>query len=136
MKGVHHYITCLDYDETESMNGYMDDTLAILCADIDTKGDFTNLVNHMVPQPQTTDNLKISFLAMDCDYKNTYFAGKTDTQFDETCVNVAAGEKVQVRLSSPYSYFNITNVAHFENIEFTGEDMFAQATVNGVEMGF
>ena len=62
---------------------------------------------------------------MDCKYKDSYLAGLTDDQFDATCVDVAAGEKVQIRLASPYSYFNITNVAHFENIEFTGEDMFA-----------
>lgn len=94
MKGIHHYITCLDWDETATMNSYMDDTLAILCADTTTKTSFENLVNHMVPQPQTTDNLKISFLAMDCDYKNSYLAGRTDAQFDATCVDVAAGEKV------------------------------------------
>ena len=118
------------------MNSYMDTSYAILCADTTTQTSFANLVSHMVPQPQTTDNLKISFLAMDCDYKNSYLAGRTDAQFDATCVDVAAGEKVQIRLASPYSYFNITNVAHFENIEFTGEDMFASATVSGAEMGF
>ena len=51
MKGVHHYITCLDWDETSAMNSYMVDTYAILCADKTTKTTFASLVDHMVPQP-------------------------------------------------------------------------------------
>ena len=118
------------------MNSYIDTSLAILCADRDTHTDLSYVIDHWIPQPQTTDNLKISFLAMDCKYKSTYLAGIAGDNFEKLCVDVAAGEKVQIRISSPSSYFNITNVAHFENIEFTGEDMFAQATVSGAAMGF
>ena len=51
MKGVHHYITCLDWDETSAMNSYMVDTYAILCADKTTKTTFASLVDHMTAQP-------------------------------------------------------------------------------------
>ena len=36
MKGIHHYITCLDWDETSTMNSYFDASYAILCADSTT----------------------------------------------------------------------------------------------------
>lgn len=49
---------------------------------------------------------------------------------------MAAGEKAQIRIANPYTYFNITNYARFENIEFTGEDLFASATYEGAPMGF
>ncbi len=42
----------------------------------------------------------------------------------------------EIRIASPYMNFNITGSASFENIEFTGEDLFAKATLNGVEMGY
>ena len=41
---------------------------------------------------------------------------------------MAGGEKAQIRLANPNTYFNITKYARFENIEFTGEDLFAVAT--------
>ena len=56
--------------------------------------------------------------------------------FDEQCIDVANGDKAQIRIANPYTYFNITNYASFENIEFTGEDLFAKATYNGESMGF
>ena len=57
-------------------------------------------------------------------------------QFDDNCVDVAGGEKAQIRIAHPWTYFNITNSAVFKNIEFTGEDLFAKATFKGNEMGF
>lgn len=56
--------------------------------------------------------------------------------FEEQCIDVANGEKAQIRIANPYTYFNITNYASFENIEFTGEDLFAKATYNGEPMSF
>ena len=46
------------------------------------------------------------------------------------------GEKAEIRIAHPWTYFNITNHARFENIEFTGEDMLAKATHNGVAFEF
>ena len=43
--------------------------------------------------------------------------------------------KPQIRIANPYTYFNITNYALFENIDFTGEDLFAEIT-RGSEGGF
>jgi hypothetical protein len=39
--------------------------------------------------------------------------------------SAVADPKPQIRLANPYTYFNITNYALFENIDFTGEDLFA-----------
>ena len=55
---------------------------------------------------------------------------------NENCVDVEGGEKAQIRLANPYTNFNITNSMTFKNIEFTGEDLFASAKLNGEEMGF
>ena len=46
----------------------------------------------------------------------------------EECIDVSGGDRAKIRLANPHTYFNITNYARFENIEFTGEDMFAKAT--------
>ena len=54
----------------------------------------------------------------------------------ENCVDVSAGERPQIRLPNTYTSFNITNHAVFENIEFTGEDLFAEAKLDGAHMGY
>ena len=137
MKGTHHFITCQDYDEMHNFNDDLDTNFAILCSDPARKTDIADLTNRMIVKPQTADNLKVSFLAMDCAYQYTYFSTKTiDANFNKHCVNVAAGERVEIRIASPYTYFNITNIAHFENIDFTGEDLFASALHNKATMGF
>ena len=41
---------------------------------------------------------------------------------------MSEGEKVEIRVSSPWTNFNITNQMQFENIIFTGEDLFASAS--------
>ena len=89
---------------------------------------FDLLENQTSPQ---TDNIKFEFLALDCDYLNTYFAYENKENKNlirKVCVDVAAGKKAQIRLANPHTYFNITNSARFENIEFTGEDLFAVST--------
>ena len=57
-------------------------------------------------------------------------------EFDAKCIDVAAGEKAQIRIPNPYTKFNVTNYMKFENIEFTGEDLFASVTFMEEEMGF
>ena len=136
MKGTHHFITCQDYDEMSAFSDDLDTSFAILCSDPTVKTDIADLTNRMINKPMTTDNLKVSFLAMDCAYQYTYFSGATNDAFFNNCVNVAAGERVEIRIASPYTYFNITNIAHFENIDFTGEDLFASALHNKAAMGF
>ena len=78
---------------------------------------------------------------MDCALKDSGLSSiitdeDEEALFDKNCVDVAKGEKVQIRIANPYTYFNITSYMHFENIEFTGEDLFAEATLNEKEMGF
>ena len=55
---------------------------------------------------------------------------------DDELVDVSAGERPQIRLPNTYTSFNITNHAVFENIEFTGEDLFAEAKLDGAHMGY
>ena len=69
--------------------------------------------------------------AADCDYVNNELIslkGDDLVAYKSNCVDVAKGEKAQIRISHPWTYFNITNQVQFENIEFTGEDLFASAT--------
>lgn len=76
------------------------------------------------------DNWKLQIRAADCDYLNTELTTLTDRQkqaYAANCINVSAGEKAQIRIANPWTSFNITNQATFENIEFTGEDLFASA---------
>ena len=50
-------------------------------------------------------------------------------QFDDYCVDLERGDpKPQIRIANKYTLFNITNYALFENLEFTGEDLFASYT--------
>lgn len=87
----------------------------------------------------TTDNIKFFIRALDCDYLNNIFNNESDDTKEimrEKCLDVDKGEKSQIRISSPHTYFNITNFARFENIEFTGEDLFAKSTYDGSEMDF
>jgi hypothetical protein len=82
----------------------------------------------MLSNQPITDNIKFYFLALDCEYIHTFFATQSREEKEyylTVCVDVEAGEKAQIRLASPHTYFNVTNFAHFENIEFTGEDLFA-----------
>ena len=73
--------------------------------------------------------------AADCDFVNDelklYSDAEKHVYLRDFCVNVAAGERPELRISSPWTNFNITNKAIFENINFSGEDLFAVATTNG-----
>ena len=100
---------------------------------------YADVTPNMIVRPQEKDNLRISFVALDCAFKETHLANLNSDEmeiFDEQCIDVANGDKAQIRIANPYTYFNITNYASFENIEFTGEDLFAKATYNGESMGF
>ena len=74
---------------------------------------------------------------MDCDYRDSYLASYQDSAiFEQNCVKVSQDEKPQIRIAHPWTYFNITNQALFENIEFTGEDLFAKVYKNGTYFDF
>ena len=84
----------------------------------------------MTGKPIKLDNIQFEFLSMDCDYRDSYLKSYQNDYaaiFNETCVDIANGEKSQIRIAHPWTYFNITNHARFVNIEFTGEDLFAKA---------
>lgn len=82
----------------------------------------------------------VNIKALDCALEHTVFAKKMSDSDKEilrdTCVDVAAGEKVQIRIPNTYTNFNITNHWTFENIEFTGEDLFAEAKLDNATMGY
>ena len=83
--------------------------------------------------PTDMDNWRVKFLAADCALVETNLRNYPDyylKAYLENCVDVAAGERAEIRLSTPYTFFNVTNWAKFENIEFTGEDLFADAKYN------
>ena len=80
------------------------------------------------------DNWEVKFIAADCAFVNTTLRNRLDIEKEEylkQCVNIAAGEKPVIRIPSPWNFFNMTNWASFENIIFTGEDLFVNATNNG-----
>ena len=76
------------------------------------------------------DTMRLYFRPMFCEYKTSFFNpiqkyGDEDI-FNQMCVNFTAGDsKPEIRVANTYTYFNITNFAQFENITFTGEDLFA-----------
>ena len=77
------------------------------------------------------DNWKLEIKAADCEYVNSELLGFTEVEksaYLHHCIDVAGGEKAELRISSPWTSFNITNSAEFENIEFRGDDLFANAT--------
>jgi len=79
-----------------------------------------------------TNNVKLTFKALDCYERNSYFRSfskyGSSGLFEANCVDVRGGEKPEIRLHSSYSYFNVTNAATFENLHFTGVDMLATST--------
>ena len=83
----------------------------------------------MKPLP-VSDTTRLYFRPADCDYDGSFFlpVEKYGTQeaFESLCVNFTAGDpKPEIRVANTYTYFNITNFASFNNISFTGEDLFA-----------
>ena len=100
---------------------------------------YTDLVNVMTSKQQAMDNFEIQVLAMSCSFKDVeifMIEDEDEEFFDRNCVDTDNGEKAQIRISNPYTYFNITKTAKFENIEFTGEDLFASTKLNGFSMDF
>ena len=76
------------------------------------------------------DNMRFFFRPLDCSYTDSFFISKErygdPLLFDELCVNFTKGDpKPEIRVANTYTYFNISNYAYFENITFTGEDLFA-----------
>ena len=75
---------------------------------------------------QKHDNVKFYFRPLECKLKKTYFLdmekfGAEET-FDKNCVDLENGDsKPQIRVHGR-ALFNVTNLMHFENLEFTGED--------------
>ena len=141
-KGVHHYIYCFNsedaivFGEHDYLGTYTDPTLggkvAIMCADLynNDQTDYSYVSNFMKPIP-SADNVKLNFRPLDCSYTDSFFILKerygNAATFDSNCVNFEEGDsKPQIRISNTYTYFNITNFAYFENIAFTGEDLFAK----------
>ena len=62
------------------------------------------------------DNVKFYFRAMRCDYTSSFFINMAKygkfVDFIRECTDLEKGdEKPQIRLSSPYTNFNITNFA-------------------------
>lgn len=103
---------------------------------------YADLIPKLVNKPSKLDTMRISILAMDCAYRDSMLSSTLENDseareiFNKNCVDVAGGEKVQIRLANPHTYFNVTNYMRFENIEFTGEDLFAEAMYNDKPMGF
>ena len=73
--------------------------------------------------------MKFYVRPLDCEEVG-YFSKRYDNElFAEYCVDWEAGHhKPQIRLHNSISYFNITNFAQFENIQFTAEDSLANIT--------
>ena len=76
------------------------------------------------------DNMRFFFRPLDCSYTDSFFISKErfgdPLLFDELCVNFTNGDsKPEIRVANTYTYFNISNYAYFENLTFTGEDLFA-----------
>ena len=79
------------------------------------------------------DTFRFFFRPLDCSYTSSFFINKErfgdPLLFDELCVDFENGDsKPEIRVANTYTYFNITNYAYFENITFTGEDLFALLT--------
>jgi hypothetical protein len=76
-----------------------------------------------------TNNVVLKVKALDCYEQNRYFRDfqpyGSASLFYENCVEVRKGKRPEIRLHSNGTFFNITNNATFENIEFTGIDMLA-----------
>jgi len=112
-RGVHHFYFCPE----NAIN-----TLTSACS---------SFANMFYSYPQT-NNVKITFKALDCYERNSYFRSfskyGSSGLFDSNCVNVRSGEKPEIRVHSSYSYFNVTNSATFQNLHFTGIDMLATST--------
>ena len=91
----------------------------------------------MVRRQIITDNVELNFYAMDCALAERFRSSTEENEaFEANCIDVAGGKRAEIRIANPYTHFNITGEAYFYNIEFTGEDMFASATVHGASMGF
>ena len=95
------------------------------------KARLTLIYNLFLAKPTDMDNWKLEVKAADCEYVNSELSGFTQAEksaYLHHCIDVAGGEKAEIRVSSPWSFFNITNSAEFMNIEFRGDDLFANAT--------
>ena len=89
----------------------------------------------MKPMPKD-DHYRLYFRPLDCSYTDSFFIYKerygNAAVFDDMWVDFAAGDaKPEIRVANTYTYFNITNYAYFENITFTGEDLFASLVGDG-----
>ena len=148
MKGTHHFIQCIDptsvdgdvsgsYNipnlEIDPVTGQWPDwyyySAALLCSN-DTAG--FPWVADMSQFIQEYDNVKFYFRAMTCQ-ESMFTLGNLAYDFDpagqfyDQCVDLETDAKPQIRISNPYTYFNITRYALFQNIDFSGEDLFAHA---------
>ena len=98
-----------------------------MCADLLNldSTDFGYVSNFMKPIPKM-DSVRLFFQPLDCSDIAAKVLYGDDTAFVQNCVNLQAGDpKPEIRVANTYTYFNITNAAYFENIAFTGEDLFA-----------
>ena len=81
------------------------------------------------------DNWEISFKAAQCKYLDDELSILSEAEkfsYRQYCVDLYRGDdKPEIRLSQPWTTFNITNKASFYNLVFSGEDLFANATLNG-----
>ena len=81
---------------------------------------------------QSNDNAKFYVRAMTCGesyfvLENLAYEYDPYGEFWDQCVDLENGHrKPQIRIANAYTYFNITRYMLFENIEFTGEDLFAK----------
>ena len=109
---------------------------SLMCADWSRSDpDYQYVKKLMKPMPKD-DTYRIYFRPLDCSYTDSFFIYKERygpaAVFDDMCVNFTAGDaKPEIRVANTYTYFNITNYAYFENIAFTGEDLFASLDTPG-----
>ena len=117
-----------------------DSNVAMMCGDYqleqapgeeseaDTQFEYISALLRQIP---ATDNIVFHFRPLNCKYIDTFFIALSQfgsqEQFDELCVDLDGGDpKPQIRFANVYTTFNITNYMSFEDIEFTGEDLFAR----------
>jgi len=97
---------------------------------VDHYTDFCKEIDLLDQVYSQIDNVELTFKPFDCAERYKAFRtlgtfGSSDAFWDN-CVDFEKGQaKPKIRVQNSYSYFNITNFARFERINFHGEDALA-----------
>ena len=118
-RGIHHFIQC---DELTTTPDSDLDGLPLLCRDTDKRSTYYPVRRNELMH----DNLEFYVQPLDCEHWSEFSASHDSSLFSDWCVDWEVGhQKPQIRLHNTVSYFNITNFAQFENVQFTAEDSLA-----------